>query len=55
MPTTRWCLWNVLELTALQAILHAVGINGGAAAAGVVETGDLIELWRRLTTGGGVA
>lgn len=28
--------------------LQAVGIGGGAAAAGVVETGDLIEVWRRL-------
>ena len=35
--------------TFLQAILHAVGINGGAAAAGVVETGDLIEVWKRLS------
>ncbi|RMY64592.1 hypothetical protein D0863_09713 [Hortaea werneckii] len=30
-------------------ILRAVGIGGGVAAAGVVETGDLIEVWRRLT------
>lgn len=36
-------------LTKVQAILHAVGIGGGAAAAGVVETGDLIEAWRRAT------
>ncbi|KAK4544017.1 hypothetical protein LTR36_004515 [Oleoguttula mirabilis] len=38
------------------AILHAVGIGGGAAAAGVVETGDLIEMWRRLVgSGAGLA
>jgi lipid intermediate transporter len=28
-------------------ILRAVGIGGGVAAAGVVETGDLIEVWRQ--------
>ncbi|KAM0712108.1 hypothetical protein Q7P37_011202 [Cladosporium fusiforme] len=28
-------------------ILRAVGVGGGVAAAGVVETGDVIELWRR--------
>ncbi|QIX01222.1 hypothetical protein AMS68_006739 [Peltaster fructicola] len=27
-------------------ILSAVGINGGMAAAGVVETGDVIEIWK---------
>lgn len=26
-------------------------MGGGAAAAGVVETGDLIEVWRRLMEG----
>lgn len=31
-----------------QGILRAVGVGGGVAAAGVVETGDLIEVWRRL-------
>ncbi|GAB7364826.1 hypothetical protein MBLNU230_g5620t1 [Neophaeotheca triangularis] len=30
-------------------ILRAVGVGGGVAAAGVVETGDLIDWWRRLT------
>ena len=30
-------------------ILRAVGVGGGVAAAGVVETEDLIEVWRRLT------
>ncbi|EGP88098.1 unnamed protein product [Zymoseptoria tritici ST99CH_1A5] len=29
-------------------ILRVVGIHGGAAAAGVVETGDLIVVWRTL-------
>ncbi|CAK4030749.1 ARV1 [Lecanosticta acicola] len=29
-------------------ILRAVGVGGGVAAAGVVETGDLIEVWRTL-------
>ncbi|KAF4556391.1 Arv1-like protein [Elsinoe fawcettii] len=29
-------------------VLSAVGVEGGVAAAGVVETGDLIEGWRRL-------
>ncbi|EME43756.1 hypothetical protein DOTSEDRAFT_129302 [Dothistroma septosporum NZE10] len=29
-------------------ILRAVGVGGGVAAAGVVETGDLIDVWRRL-------
>ena len=33
----------------LQCILRAVGVGGGVAAAGVVETEDLIEVWRRLT------
>ncbi|KAG8629974.1 hypothetical protein KVT40_001593 [Elsinoe batatas] len=28
-------------------VLSAVGVEGGVAAAGVVETGDLIEGWRR--------
>jgi len=32
-------------------ILRAVGIGGGVAAAGVVETGDLIEVWKRITEG----
>ncbi|KAK3701920.1 hypothetical protein LTR37_015231 [Vermiconidia calcicola] len=30
-------------------ILRAVGVGGGVAAAGVVETEDLIEVWKRLT------
>lgn len=30
-------------------ILRAVGVGGGVAAAGVVETEDLIEVWRRLS------
>jgi hypothetical protein len=29
-------------------ILRVVGVQAGAAAAGVVETGDLIVVWRRL-------
>lgn len=32
-----------------QCILRAVGVGGGVAAAGVVETEDLIEFWKRLT------
>ena len=39
-----------LQLTRLlQAILRAVGVGGGVAAAGVVETEDLIEVWRKVT------
>ena len=34
-----------------QGILRAVGVGGGVAAAGVVETGDVIDLWRRLAEG----
>ena len=33
----------------VQFILRAVGVGGGVAAAGVVETEDLIKVWRRLT------
>jgi len=36
------------ELTVLQGILRAAGVGSGAAAAGVVETGDVLELWKRL-------
>ena len=32
-------------------ILRAVGVGGGVAAAGVVETGDLLELWARIAGG----
>lgn len=32
-----------------QGILRTVGVGGGVAAAGVVETEDLIEVWRRLS------
>lgn len=35
-------------------ILRAVGIGGGVAAAGVVETGDLIEVWRQVMDGVGL-
>jgi len=35
-------------------ILRAVGVSGGVAAAGVVETGDLIEVWKKLTEGLGL-
>ncbi|KAF2774304.1 ARV1-like protein [Teratosphaeria nubilosa] len=35
-------------------ILRAVGVGGGVAAAGVVETGDLIEVWRRAMDGIGL-
>ena len=35
--------------TSCQFILRAVGVGGGVAAAGVVETEDLIEFWKRLT------
>ena len=31
-----------------QCILRTVGVGGGVAAAGVVETGDLIDAWGRL-------
>lgn len=43
------CLfWEGLKADLLlQCILRAVGVGGGVAAAGVVETGDVIELWRR--------
>ncbi|KAK4552355.1 hypothetical protein LTR86_010526 [Recurvomyces mirabilis] len=34
--------------------LKGVGIGGGVAAAGVVETGDLIEVWRRVGEGLGL-
>lgn len=40
---------DTIEANILQGILRAVGVSGGAAVAGVVETGDLIELWRKLT------
>lgn len=29
-------------------ILRAVGVGGDVAAAGVVETGDLLELWAKV-------
>lgn len=32
----------------MQGTLRIVGVKGGVAAAGVVETGDLIVVWRRL-------
>ncbi|TKA65018.1 hypothetical protein B0A49_07421 [Cryomyces minteri] len=35
-------------------ILKAVGVGGGVAAAGVVETGDLIGLWKGMAEGLGV-
>jgi lipid intermediate transporter len=38
----------------IQCILRAVGVGGGVAAAGVVETEDLIEFWKRLTDSIGV-
>jgi len=44
----------VLRLIAAQGILRGVGIGGGAAAAGVVETGDLIELWKTLMESAGL-
>lgn len=31
-----------------QGILRAVGVGGGVAAAGVVETSDLLDLWKRV-------
>ncbi|KAF2155007.1 hypothetical protein K461DRAFT_319487 [Myriangium duriaei CBS 260.36] len=34
-------------------VLRAVGVEGGVAAAGVVETGDLLDLWRRVAAGVG--
>jgi hypothetical protein len=39
----------------LQGILRAVGVSGGVAAAGVVETGDIIDIWRQLTDALGLA
>lgn len=39
-------LAKIYSLTVGQGILRAVGVGGGAAAAGVVETGDLIDLWK---------
>lgn len=44
-----------LSLTSLQCILRAVGVGGGVAAAGVVETGDVIELWWRFAESVGLA
>lgn len=38
----------------MQGILHAVGIGGGVAAAGVVETGDVIEMWKRVMESAGL-
>lgn len=38
-----------------QGILRAVGVGGGVAAAGVVETGDLLDLWHRVAEGIGFA
>ena len=32
-----------------QGILRAVGMGGGVAAAGVVETSDLLDLWKQVT------
>jgi hypothetical protein len=43
------------SLTSLQCILRAVGVGGGVAAAGVVETGDVIELWWRFAESVGLA
>ncbi len=37
----------------IQGILRMVGVGGGVAAAGVVETEDLIEVWRRLAESAG--
>ncbi|OQO05467.1 hypothetical protein B0A48_09236 [Cryoendolithus antarcticus] len=34
-------------------ILRMVGVGGGIAAAGVVETADVIEMWRRIAEGVG--
>lgn len=31
-----------------QGILRAAGVGSGVAAAGVVETSDVLELWKRL-------
>jgi len=42
-------------LIILQCILRAVGVGGGVAAAGVVETGDVIELWWRFAESVGLA
>jgi hypothetical protein len=36
------------ELMISQGILRAAGVGSGVAAAGVVETGDVLELWKRL-------
>lgn len=35
-------------------VLKMAGVEGGVAAAGVVETGDVLELWRRLVESIGV-
>jgi hypothetical protein len=35
--------------------LRAVGVDGGVAAAGVVETEDIIDIWRQLTDALGLA
>ncbi|KAI4727052.1 ARV1-like protein [Aureobasidium sp. EXF-10728] len=40
--------YDGLELMILQGILRAAGVGSGVAAAGVVETSDLLELWKRL-------
>ena len=36
------------KLMVSQGILRAAGVGSGVAAAGVVETGDVLELWKRL-------
>jgi hypothetical protein len=36
------------KLMLSQGILRAAGVGSGVAAAGVVETGDVLELWKRL-------
>ncbi|KAG9557229.1 ARV1-like protein, partial [Aureobasidium melanogenum] len=36
-------------------ILRAAGVGSGVAAAGVVETGDVLELWKRLALHVGIA
>lgn len=43
------------KLTIMQGILRAAGVGSGVAAAGVVETGDVLELWKRLALHVGIA
>ena len=45
------CLWLCYcdaDSRGGQGLLRAAGVGGGVAAAGVVETSDLLDLWKRV-------